>query len=148
MPVRLDGRSVLVTGASRGIGRAVAVGLAQAGADVHVLARGAEALAELAVANHPLQVAVGGGHQTHVDGNRAAAADALTMVDATQALGSSSTGRIVPRPAPNSAASPGHESHPGGSRFVDVPPAGTENTRFQKPPTPSTIRRIRGCTAR
>ncbi|NUQ88195.1 MAG: SDR family oxidoreductase [Glycomyces artemisiae] len=40
----LEGKRVLVTGASRGIGRAIALGAAAAGADVAVLARSAEAL--------------------------------------------------------------------------------------------------------
>ena len=44
----LSGRHVLVTGASRGIGRAIAVRMAEAGADLTVLARTTGALKELA----------------------------------------------------------------------------------------------------
>jgi 2-deoxy-D-gluconate 3-dehydrogenase len=44
----LTGKSAFVTGASRGIGRVIAVALAQAGADVALVARSAEGLADTA----------------------------------------------------------------------------------------------------
>jgi NAD(P)-dependent dehydrogenase (short-subunit alcohol dehydrogenase family) len=47
---RLDGKRALVTGASRGIGLGCAVALAEAGADVTLSARGAEALKDAAEA--------------------------------------------------------------------------------------------------
>jgi 3-oxoacyl-[acyl-carrier protein] reductase len=44
MDIRLDGRSAMVTGGSKGIGLAIAGAFAAAGADVALLARGREAL--------------------------------------------------------------------------------------------------------
>lgn len=47
---RIDGKAALVTGGGRGLGRAMAVGLAEAGADVVVVARRAADLAETVAA--------------------------------------------------------------------------------------------------
>ena len=47
-PFDLTGRQAFVTGASRGIGQAIAVALAQAGADLALVARGEEGLAATA----------------------------------------------------------------------------------------------------
>ena len=44
MEVRLDGRSAIITGASKGLGLAMAKEFAASGADVAILARGVEAL--------------------------------------------------------------------------------------------------------
>ncbi|MEE9329162.1 MAG: SDR family NAD(P)-dependent oxidoreductase, partial [Parvularculaceae bacterium] len=45
---RLDGKTALVTGASRGLGQAIAIGLAEAGADIIAVASRAENAAETA----------------------------------------------------------------------------------------------------
>src|ERR1051325_1079762 len=45
---RLDGKKALVTGASRGIGRAIAIAYAEAGADVALVSRKEAALRETA----------------------------------------------------------------------------------------------------
>jgi 3-oxoacyl-[acyl-carrier protein] reductase len=44
MDIRLDGRTALITGGSKGLGLAMATKFAQSGADVAILARGADAL--------------------------------------------------------------------------------------------------------
>ena len=46
MNIAFPGKNVLVAGGSRGIGRSIALGFADAGANVSICARGAEALAQ------------------------------------------------------------------------------------------------------
>ena len=48
MEIRLDGKTALVTGGSRGIGRATAAAMAESGANVMISSRKADALAEAA----------------------------------------------------------------------------------------------------
>jgi NAD(P)-dependent dehydrogenase (short-subunit alcohol dehydrogenase family) len=65
-PPRLDGKVIIVTGASSGIGRAAAVALARIGADLHLVGRNPERLA----ATQRAAVAASGGGRveiSHVD---------------------------------------------------------------------------------
>jgi len=58
MELRLDGKVALVTGGSRGIGRAIATRFAEAGADVMLSSRKAESLADAAASMEGLDGAV------------------------------------------------------------------------------------------
>lgn len=72
---RLDGKSVLVTGASRGLGRAIANGLARLGANVHVAVR---SLADETVADVRAQGGGGDVFAWPLDLERVEAVDALS----------------------------------------------------------------------
>jgi gluconate 5-dehydrogenase len=77
-PFRLDGRTVIVTGASRGIGAEVAQGISSRGGGVVLVARSAEALGELSSAlPGPSAVVAGDVADTMVVGEALDAAEAL-----------------------------------------------------------------------
>ena len=61
MNIDFTGRKAVICGGSRGIGRAIALGLAASGADVSICARGAETLqqtrAEIAAFGHQVHAA-------------------------------------------------------------------------------------------
>ncbi|MBA2933480.1 glucose 1-dehydrogenase [Sphingomonas sp. CGMCC 1.13654] len=80
--MEFEGHTVLVTGASRGIGRAVAHGFARGGADVVVAARGRDGAEAVAREIRSL-----GRRAAAVAGDAADAADARHFVDAALELG-------------------------------------------------------------
>jgi dehydrogenase/reductase SDR family protein 4 len=77
---RLDGKRALVTGASRGIGRAIAIGLAEAGADVILSSRKADALNAVAA-----EIAHTGRRTLVVPTHVGKAADIRTLADQVNA---------------------------------------------------------------
>jgi 2-dehydro-3-deoxy-D-gluconate 5-dehydrogenase len=84
--LRLDGRVALVTGASRGLGRAMAVALAEAGADLGLLARSrgdleATAAAVTAFGRKALVLPADVTASAAVEGAVAAALDAFGAID-------------------------------------------------------------------
>ena len=86
MNIDFSGRKAIICGGSRGIGRAIALGLAASGADVSICARGAEPLAqtraELAAHGHTAHAApVDLGNEASVKAYIAEAAAALGGID-------------------------------------------------------------------
>lgn len=75
MDLELSGRSAIVTGASRGLGRAIAAGLAAEGARLTICARGADALEATAA-----ELRAAGAEVVAVAGDVTDAADAERMV--------------------------------------------------------------------
>jgi len=79
MSFDLTGKRALVTGASRGIGRAIAVAYAQAGADVAILARNGDLLAEVAeeITGHGRRAVVAAADVLDPDSTRSAVSGAI-----------------------------------------------------------------------
>jgi 3-oxoacyl-[acyl-carrier protein] reductase len=86
MNIDLSGKRAVVAGGSRGIGRAIALAFAEAGAGVSICARGAEALArareDIACHGHPAHAAICDLADTEaIPGYIEAAAEALGGID-------------------------------------------------------------------
>src|SRR6202040_2272364 len=80
MNLKLTGKSVLVTGASKGIGRAIAAAFATEGAQVAMTARGGEELTRAAE-----EIRKAGGNVFAIAGDVTKEADLKRMVDETVA---------------------------------------------------------------
>lgn len=105
MNLNLSGRRALVCGASRGIGRAVAMALAELGASVTLAARDESALAEVAAT---LPAAAGQSHaRLAVD-----FADTLALAHAVEDLAGAGTVHVVVNNSGGPAAGPAHEADP------------------------------------
>ncbi len=96
----LTGRVALVTGGSRGLGRAMALGLAEAGADVVVASRKLDACVETAAAiealgRRALAVPVNMSHWDELDGLVDAAYDHFGRIDVLV----NNAGHVAPLPA-------------------------------------------------
>lgn len=97
---RLDGRTALVTGASRGIGRAIATAYAEAGADVALVARDREKLAEGAalVEGHGRRAVVLPCDVTDADAVRAMVAQAIAELGSIDILVNNAGGNSFSMP--------------------------------------------------
>ncbi|MCP4383069.1 MAG: SDR family oxidoreductase [Hyphomicrobiales bacterium] len=97
---RLDGKTALVTGASRGLGRCMALALAEAGADLIITGRSEEALAETAtdIRSHGKRAATLGVDMGVPDDCRAGLERALRDFGPIDILINNIGGRRVPEP--------------------------------------------------
>ena len=111
MELGLKGRTALVTGASKGIGRAIARGLAAEGVNLVLLARGKDALEATAgelQSKYGVKALAASADITSTDSVKAAADAAKAASEATAVPGASTTTTVTtpaaPAPAPTAPA--------------------------------------------
>jgi 3-oxoacyl-[acyl-carrier protein] reductase len=119
MKLELDGRVALVTGASRGIGLAVAVNLAAEGAKVALAARGTDAL-------NAARAAVGAHSSVHVADVTDPAAAAALVQDVEKQWGRLDI--LVCNVGSGASVPPGQETAAEWSRVMDLNFFATTNT--------------------